>query len=86
LREFFFWAAMIFFFRGVGLWAATGRETWDRRVDRVGMRGVGEKKISFFGKKHSQNCDFWYFIVLPPYALRKHMTGGSGVRGKTDPI
>jgi hypothetical protein len=48
LREFFFWAAMIFFFRGVGLWAATGRETWDRRVDRVGMRGVGEKKILFF--------------------------------------
>jgi hypothetical protein len=62
----------------------------------VGMGRVGDKGITFleetlsklrlnyvFGRNALQIAIFWYFIVLPPYPLPKHMTGGSAVRGKT---
>jgi hypothetical protein len=50
-----------------------------RRYVRAGSRGVGEKNITFF-------CRNAYFIVLLPYPLQKHMTGGSDMRGKVGPI
>jgi hypothetical protein len=53
LRE-FFWQRRFFFFRGVGLWAATGKGNLARRVHRVGMCRVGEKKISFLAKGFSK--------------------------------
>jgi hypothetical protein len=55
-----------------------------RWVVGVGPTGIGgwvcehrvKKFLVFFWQKRSPNCDFWYFIILPPYLLQKHMTGG----------
>jgi hypothetical protein len=45
------------------------------RVHRVDRSAVGEKKVRFFWHKHSPNCDFFYFIVLPRYPLPKTCDG-----------
>jgi hypothetical protein len=53
----------------------------------IGWLSVGwVRKIIRFWQKHSPNCNFWYFIVFPPYPLPK--TNDRWVRreGKTDPI
>jgi hypothetical protein len=60
-------------------------ERWARWVHRMGMCWVGEKKISFLAETLFKLL-FFYLIVLPPYPLKKHMTCGSGMRGKTDSI
>jgi hypothetical protein len=41
-----------------------------------GPVGVGWVRKEFhFWQKHSPNCDFRYFIVLPPYPLPKAYDG-----------
>jgi hypothetical protein len=76
----------------VSLWGGAGHwlnaaepQLGPMQVWRVGRRGVGEKKI-VFGINTLQIAICRYFIVLPPYPLKKHMTCGSGVRGKASPI
>jgi hypothetical protein len=39
------------------------------------VRQVQVKKVRCFWQKRSPNCDFWYFIVLPPYPLPKTYDG-----------
>jgi hypothetical protein len=58
---------------------------WARRgYGWAGMPSAGEKKLR--GRNALQIAISWYFLVLPPYPLSKtHMTGGTSVRGKTDP-
>jgi hypothetical protein len=63
-----------------------GRETRDRRVHRVGTCVVGEKKISFLADILSKLLFFGTSYSFHPIHFQKHMTGGSGVRGKTGPI
>jgi hypothetical protein len=78
---------------GVGLQRRDGVIAWRRaarvgptRVRTVGKATLGEKNIYVFGRNALQIAIFWYFIVLPPYPPpKKHMTGGSSVRGKADP-
>jgi hypothetical protein len=54
------------------------------RVQAAGTQAVGEKNF-VFGRNTLQIVIFFYFIVLPPYPLKKHMTGGYDVRVKAGP-
>jgi hypothetical protein len=42
---------------------------------------AGEKKF-VVDRNAIQIAIFWYFIILPLYPLKKHMTSGSIMRGK----
>jgi hypothetical protein len=52
------------------------------RLERVAAGGYGgrvsrghcEKSLGILAER-SLNCDFWYFIVLPPYPLPKTYDG-----------
>jgi hypothetical protein len=45
------------------------------QVPQAGMAGVGEKKMSLFGRNALQIAIFWYFIVFPPYPLPETYDG-----------
>jgi hypothetical protein len=62
-------------------WAATRREKWAQSGTGVGMRGVGEKNITFLAET-LPNCDFY---SRSTFLSSRNLTGGSGVRGKADP-
>jgi hypothetical protein len=53
--------------------------TW---VRREGKAGVGEKRISFFGRNALQIV---IVMVVPHFWSSGNMTGGSSVRGKAGP-
>jgi hypothetical protein len=60
---------------------------WARRgYGWAGMLSAGEKVTRCFAETLSKLRFFLYFIALTPcHFQKKHMTGGSSVRGKTGP-
>jgi hypothetical protein len=51
----------------------------------AGMRGVGDTNNSFLAETLFK-LQFFYYVVLLPYPLQKHITGGSDINDKVGPF
>jgi hypothetical protein len=63
---------------GGNLGGSSGYTTW--------VRTWWVRKTIYFGRNALQIAIFRYFVVLHPIHFQKHMTSGSGVRGKAGQI